>query len=66
MWPPFRKKLHTGLTVCSFGQPCFLSALCLFLILVISHLGFEGKTLVLIATDPVHCVPFYFLSRCRL
>ena len=43
----------------------------LFVILVISHFGFEGETLVLIALFPGHCLPFtlygckitvYFLS----
>ena len=34
--------------------------------MVISYLGYEGKTLALFGTDPVHCVPLYYLSRCRL
>ena len=31
-------------------------SLCLF----VSHFGFEGKTLVLIASVPGHCLPFTF------
>ena len=30
--------------------------------LVISHFGFEGKTLVLIAPVPGHCFSFYLSS----
>ena len=35
--------------------PCVLFVLCLFVILVDSHFGFEGKTLVMIAPVPDHC-----------
>ena len=31
--------------------------LCLFVVLVVSHLGFEDENLVLIARVPVHCRP---------
>ena len=31
---------------------CMLSVLCLFVALVVSHFGFEGRTLVLIASVP--------------
>ena len=42
------------------------SLLCLFVALVVSHLGFEGRTLVLIASVPGHCLPFtYFYSEHR-
>ena len=34
------------------------SLLCLCVALIVSHFGFEGKTLVLIASVPGHC---YFL-----
>ena len=34
------------------------SLVCLFVVLVVSHLGFEGGTLVLIAPGPGHCFPF--------
>ena len=34
--------------------------LCLFVALVVSRFGFEDRTLVLIATDPGHCLPFTF------
>ena len=36
------------------------SLLCLFVALVVSHFGFEGSTLVLIASVPGHCLPFTF------
>ena len=32
-----------------------ISLLCLFVALVVSHFGFEGRTLVLIASVPGHC-----------
>ena len=34
------------------------SFLCIFVALVVSHLGFEDRTLVLIASVPGHCLPF--------
>ena len=36
------------------------SLLCLFGALVVSHYCFEGRTLVLIASVPGHCLPFTF------
>ena len=36
------------------------SLLCLFVTFVVSHFGFEGGTLVLIATVPSHYFPFTF------
>ena len=33
---------------------------CLFVDLVVFHFGFEGRTLVLIASVPGHCLPFTF------
>ena len=36
------------------------SLLCIFVALVVSHFGFEGRTLVLIASVPGHCLPFTF------
>ena len=36
------------------------SLLCLFVALVVSHFGFEGRTLVLIASVTGHCLPFKF------
>ena len=36
------------------------SLLCLFVVLVVSHLGFEGGNLVLISPVPGHCLPFAF------
>ena len=44
---------------CLFGSPYVIFVLCLFVILVISHFGFEGGTLVLIA--PLHCLLYLFL-----
>ena len=49
--PRFWKELFTQLTV---GSLCN----CLFVIIVISHFGFEGKILVLIAPVPGLCSPF--------
>ena len=37
-----------------------LSLLCLFIALVVSHFGFEGRTMALIASFPGHCLPFTF------
>ena len=34
------------------------SLLCLFVALVVSHFGFEGRNLVLIVSVPGHCLPF--------
>ena len=34
------------------------SSLCLFAVLFVSHLGFEGGNLALIAQVPDHCLPF--------
>ena len=36
------------------------SLLCLFKALVVSHFGFEGRTLVVIASVPGHSLPFTF------
>ena len=44
---------------CSFGKRMF-SLLCLFVDLVVSHFGFEGKILVLIASVSGHSLPFTF------
>ena len=35
--------------------------ICLGVALVVSHFGFEGRTLVLIASVPGHCVTWTFL-----
>ena len=32
--------------------------LCIFVALVVSQFGFEGRTLDLIASVPAHCLPF--------
>ena len=38
----------------------FLFIYICIVILVISHFSFEGRTLVLIASVPGHCLPFTF------
>ena len=38
------------------------SLLCLFVALVVSPFCFQGRTLVLIASIPGHCLPFTFDS----
>ena len=39
--------------------------LCPFVALVVSHFGFEGRTSVLVASVPGHCLPFPFsLKSC--
>ena len=45
---------------CSLGLPYVLIVFLLIVILVISHFGFEGGTLVLIALVPDHCLSFTF------
>ena len=40
------------------------SLLCLSVALDVSHFGFEGRTLVLIASVPGHCLPFTFYEVC--
>ena len=37
------------------------SLLCLFVAFVVSHFGFEGRLLLLIALVPGHCLPFNFI-----
>ena len=54
-WPPFGKKLLTQKTYVRF-------VLCLFVILVVSHLGFEGVTLVLIVPVPDYCLLTIFIA----
>ena len=45
---------------CSLGSLYVLLIICLCIILVISHFGFEGKNLILIAAVPEHCQAFIF------
>ena len=52
----FLERAANSLTICS------LFTLCLFVILVVSHLGFEGWTLVLIALVRVLCSPSILLT----
>ena len=35
-----------------------VNSMCLFVNLVVSHFGFEGRTLILIALVPGHCLTF--------
>ena len=43
---------------CSFGLRYVLFVFSLIVVLVISHFGFEGGTLVLIASVPGRCLSF--------
>ena len=42
------------------GKLIIVSLLCLFVVLFVSNLGFEGGNLVLISPMPVHCLLFTF------
>ena len=50
---------------CPPGWPFVLIVLYLFVILVISHFGFESKICLLIAPVPVHCFLVTFLLNKR-
>ena len=50
--------IHLLVESCSFGLPYVLFVFLLIVILVISHFGFEGGTMVLIASVPGHCLNF--------
>ena len=52
-WPPFGRELLIRFTV---GSLVFW----LIVFLIISHFGFEGETLVLIASVSGHCLYFTF------
>ena len=56
-WPPFGKGLHILSTLCSL---CYVY---LYAALTVSHFCFEGKTLVMIASVPGHCLPFTFYNN---
>ena len=49
-WPPFGKELRPRLAM--YSQCIF----CLFVILVISRLGFEGWVRFFVSPVPVHCL----------
>ena len=52
--------------VCLINDMFSVHGLCLFVTLAVSHLGFEGETVVLIAPVPRHCCTFtfcYFLEN---
>ena len=49
---------------CSFGLPIVLFVFLLIVILVLYHFGFEGETLVLIASVPGHCLSFTVAIVC--
>ena len=53
-WLPFGKALLIRFTVYSKKKIFFL--LFLFVALVVSHYGFEDRTLVMIASVPGHCL----------
>ena len=46
---------------CALGLPSVLFVFCLFVIVDVSHFGFEGRPLVLISTVPGHCLPLFFV-----
>ena len=48
---------------CPLGWPFVFVVSCLFVILVISHVGFEGGICLLIALVPVHCFLITFIIR---
>ena len=50
---------------CPLGWPFVLIVFCLFVILVISHFGFESRICLLIAPVPVHCFFVTFLLNKR-
>ena len=50
---------------CPFGWPFVLIVFCLFVILVISHFGFESSICLLIAPVHVHCFLVTFLLSKR-
>ena len=52
-WPHLR-------IFCSFDLQDILCVFCLIVNLIISHFGFDGGTLVLIASVPGHCLSFTF------
>ena len=52
------------MATCSFGLPYVVYVFWLIVILVISHFGFEGGTLVLIASVPGRCLSFTSFSLC--
>ena len=50
---------------CPFDWPFVFIVFCLFVILVISHFGFESRICLLIAPVPVHCFLVTFLLNKR-
>ena len=56
---------HLFRNSCPLGWPFFLIVFCLFVILVISHFGFEIRVCLLIGPVPVHCFLVTFLLNKR-
>ena len=54
-WSIFGKELLTQLFV-----------FCHFVILILSNFSFEGKTLILIAPIPGHCLPFILFQQYKI
>ena len=52
-WPPFGERAAHSVNR-------MFTLICLFVSLVVSDFGFEGRALVLIASVPGHCLPFTF------
>ena len=48
IWLGLGIRVATFFKTCSFGYTFVLFVLCLFVILVVSHFGFDGKTVFLI------------------
>ena len=48
---------------CPLGWPFVLIVICLFVILVISHFGFESRICLLIAPVPVHAFSLLFFKQ---
>ena len=41
-----------------------VNRMCIFVILVISHLGFDDRSFVLISLTPIHCLPLVTFVNC--
>ena len=50
---------------CPLGWPFVLIVFCLYVILIVSHFGFESSICLLIAPVPIHCFLVTFLLNKR-
>ena len=62
-WPHFGENAAHTVKLYVVFVLCLLFVLCIFVILIVSHFGFEGGTLILIAPVPGHCLPFTTLEH---